>query len=130
MVGGHRAREPERGPGSDRRGSGRRRAELLEVELAVAEQRLAQQRFGGDPSIIGRTLRFDDEHPVVVGVLPASFGTVQRTFGPGVGDGVGVTVGVGIAVAVGVGDAVGIGVAVAAGGELTVNARETGVAGR
>ncbi len=35
---------------------------------------LWQRRFGGDPSIIGRTLVFDGVSHIVLGVLPASFG--------------------------------------------------------
>ena len=39
-----------------------------------------QRRFGGDQQIIGRVLRFDDEHPTVVGVLPATFEPLIKAY--------------------------------------------------
>jgi putative ABC transport system permease protein len=41
--------------------------------VAVLSHRLWQRRFGGDPSIIGKTLTLNDESYTVVGVMPARF---------------------------------------------------------
>jgi putative ABC transport system permease protein len=37
-----------------------------------------QQRFGGDPKVVGQTLRISDESWTVIGVLPASFHFAPR----------------------------------------------------
>jgi putative ABC transport system permease protein len=37
-----------------------------------------RRRFGGDPGVIGHTLRLDDRPHVIVGVLPASFRLLRR----------------------------------------------------
>ena len=41
--------------------------------VVVLSHRLWQQRFGGDPSVVGRTLRTDDGAVTVIGVMPPSF---------------------------------------------------------
>jgi predicted permease len=41
--------------------------------VAVLSHTLWQQRFGGDPSIIGRTVTIDGRNAEVIGVMPASF---------------------------------------------------------
>jgi len=41
--------------------------------VMVLGHRLWQRRFGGDPGIVGRTVRLDDGIHTVVGVMPASF---------------------------------------------------------
>lgn len=41
--------------------------------VAVVSHGLWQRRFGGDPSVLGRTLRLDGEDWEVVGVMPAGF---------------------------------------------------------
>jgi len=43
------------------------------ASVAVLSQGLWERRFGGDPNIIGREIRFDGEPHTVVGVMPASF---------------------------------------------------------
>jgi putative ABC transport system permease protein len=45
---------------------------------AILSYGLWLRRFGGDPSIIGRTLRLSDRSFTVVGVLPASFHPLTR----------------------------------------------------
>ncbi len=40
---------------------------------AIISYRLWQQSFGGDPNLIGRTIRLDDNDVTVVGVMPADF---------------------------------------------------------
>ena len=42
-------------------------------QVAVLSHALWQTRFGGDPNIIGRTLRLNAEPVTVIGVMPASF---------------------------------------------------------
>ncbi|MBK9992000.1 MAG: ABC transporter permease [Verrucomicrobia bacterium] len=42
-------------------------------QVALLSHALWQSRFGGDPSIIGRTLRLNSEQVTVIGVMPASF---------------------------------------------------------
>ncbi|HKU60792.1 MAG TPA: ABC transporter permease [Gemmatimonadales bacterium] len=41
--------------------------------VVVLSHRLWLRRFGGDPSVVGRTLRLDRGTPVVVGVMPADY---------------------------------------------------------
>jgi macrolide transport system ATP-binding/permease protein len=61
--------EPERGRGflesEDRAGDPQ--------AVVVISHNLWQNRFGGDPQIIGRTIRLDDVTFIVVGVAPADF---------------------------------------------------------
>lgn len=52
-------------PDDDRRGAGR---------VLVLSYGTWQTRFGGDPTIVGRALRFDDTTYTVVGILPSDFG--------------------------------------------------------
>jgi putative ABC transport system permease protein len=42
-------------------------------KVAILSFRLWQQRFGGDRSVLGRTIKLDGENYVVVGVAPAEF---------------------------------------------------------
>ncbi len=42
-------------------------------QVAILSYALWQSRFGGDPSIIGRSLRLNAEQVTVIGVMPASF---------------------------------------------------------
>jgi predicted permease len=42
-------------------------------QVAILSHALWQSRFGGDPNIIGRTLRLNAEQVTVIGVMPASF---------------------------------------------------------
>ncbi len=39
----------------------------------VLSNKLWRRRFGGDPAVIGQTVRFDDQNFVITGVMPASF---------------------------------------------------------
>ncbi|HKV25317.1 MAG TPA: ABC transporter permease [Candidatus Acidoferrum sp.] len=41
--------------------------------VVVLGQGLWQGRFAGDPGIVGRTIRVDDEQRVVIGVMPSTF---------------------------------------------------------
>ena len=41
--------------------------------VAVISEGLWQRRFGGDPRVVGRTVRLDDESYTVLGVMPGSF---------------------------------------------------------
>ncbi|HKD17568.1 MAG TPA: ABC transporter permease [Thermoanaerobaculia bacterium] len=43
--------------------------------VAVLSEKLWRERFGGDPSAIGKTVRLDERLFTVVGVMPASFKT-------------------------------------------------------
>ncbi len=43
-----------------------------ERELILSD-RLWQRRFGGDPAIVGQSIRLDDQNYQVVGIMPASF---------------------------------------------------------
>ena len=43
------------------------------ASVAVLSQGLWERRFGSDPNIIGRDIRFDGEPHIVVGVMPVSF---------------------------------------------------------
>ena len=40
---------------------------------AILSDRVWKRRFGGDPGILGQSIRFDDENFQVTGVMPASF---------------------------------------------------------
>ncbi len=52
----------------------RRDEEMLgNHRILVLSRRVWQNRFGGDPQIVGRTVRVDGEPHEIVGVLPASF---------------------------------------------------------
>ena len=42
-------------------------------QVALLSHRLWQSRFGGDPNIVGRSLRLNAEQVTVIGVMPASF---------------------------------------------------------
>ena len=44
------------------------------TQVAILSHALWQSRFGGDPTIIGRTLRLNAEQVTVIGVMPPSFG--------------------------------------------------------
>ena len=46
---------------------------------AVLSYGLWLRRFGGDPSIVGRTVRLSDRSYKVVGVLPENFHPVMRS---------------------------------------------------
>jgi len=41
--------------------------------VAILSHALWQRRFGGDPHVIGRTVRLDLKRYTVVGVIPAGF---------------------------------------------------------
>ena len=41
--------------------------------VAVLSHHLWQQRFGGDPSVIGRVVHFNDRPVIIIGVMPARF---------------------------------------------------------
>ena len=41
--------------------------------VVVMSDRYWKSRFAGDPSILGRTLRLEDEPYTVIGVMPADF---------------------------------------------------------
>ena len=41
--------------------------------VAIIGYALWQQRYGGDPGVIGRNVRIDDEQTTIVGVMPESF---------------------------------------------------------
>jgi putative ABC transport system permease protein len=43
-------------------------------QVAILSYALWQSRFGGDPSIIGRSLRLNAESVTVIGIMPPSFG--------------------------------------------------------
>lgn len=49
--------------------------------VALLSHRLWQSRFGGDPHIIGRSIRLNAEQVTVIGVMPASF-VAPLFFGP------------------------------------------------
>ena len=51
------------------------------TQVAVLDYSLWQRRFGGDPNIIGRSLRLNAEQVTVIGVMPPSFG-YPLFFGP------------------------------------------------
>ena len=42
-------------------------------QVAILSYALWQTRFGGDPAVIGRTLRLNSEQVTVIGVMPATF---------------------------------------------------------
>jgi putative ABC transport system permease protein len=46
--------------------------------VVVLSNGLWKRRFGGDPRILGRSLRLDGQPTVVVGVMPAGFGTLEE----------------------------------------------------
>ena len=42
-------------------------------QVVVLSDRFWQRRFGGDPAVLGRTLRLDDESVKVIGIMPPGF---------------------------------------------------------
>ncbi len=46
--------------------------------VVLLSEELWQRRFGGDPSILGRTLQLDDTRRTVIGVMPAEFHFPER----------------------------------------------------
>ena len=46
--------------------------------VAVISHAFWQRRFGGDPSIVGKTVRLNTTTVTIVGVLPASYIGIQR----------------------------------------------------
>ena len=51
------------------------------TQVAILSHKLWQSRFGGDPAIIGRTIRLNAEQVTVIGVMPSAFG-YPLLFGP------------------------------------------------
>ncbi|HUJ43164.1 MAG TPA: ABC transporter permease [Opitutaceae bacterium] len=51
------------------------------TQVAILSHKLWQSRFGGDPTIVGRTLRLNAEQVTVIGVMPPGFG-YPLFFGP------------------------------------------------
>jgi predicted permease len=49
-------------------------------DVAILSHSLWQRRFGGDPAIVGTTVRLSDRPFVIVGVLPAGFQHVGGTY--------------------------------------------------
>ena len=43
------------------------------AQVAVLDYRCWQQRYGGDPAVIGKTIRVDDRPLTIIGVTPKSF---------------------------------------------------------
>jgi putative ABC transport system permease protein len=56
-------------PGEDRRGS---------APTVVLSWRLWQDAFGGDPAVIGRSIRLEEDAYTVVGVMPRAFNDLRR----------------------------------------------------
>jgi predicted permease len=55
-------------------------------DVAILSDGLWRRRFGADPAIVGRTVRFSDRPFVIVGVMPPGFqhvGGTYRTYGHG-----------------------------------------------
>ncbi|MBF5046485.1 ABC transporter permease [Aggregicoccus sp. 17bor-14] len=50
---------------------------VADARTVVLSHRLWQRRFGGDPGIVGRTVRLDDAPYTVLGVMPAGFEWAQ-----------------------------------------------------
>ncbi len=46
--------------------------------VAILSYGLWKRRFGGDPNVLGRSLRLDGQPAVVVGVMPAGFTTLEE----------------------------------------------------
>ena len=64
MLGAHVVAGRSFVPEEDRAGS---------APVVILGHRLWQGRFGGDPSVVGRTITLDNQRYTVVGVLPAGF---------------------------------------------------------
>ena len=47
-------------------------------KVAVVSHGLWQNRFGGDPNLIGRTIRLNDEQYVVIGIFPPGFEFLRK----------------------------------------------------
>jgi putative ABC transport system permease protein len=47
--------------------------ELGRDRVVILSDRLWKRRFGGDPAILGRNIRFDDQSFTVIGIMPASY---------------------------------------------------------
>jgi putative ABC transport system permease protein len=50
-------------------------------QVAILSHQVWQSRFGGDPTIVGRSIRLNAEQVTVIGVMPASF-VAPLFFGP------------------------------------------------
>ena len=48
-------------------------------QVVILGHGLWQRRFGGDPAIVGRTIRIDGKPVTVVGVMPPRFGLFLKT---------------------------------------------------
>ena len=48
-------------------------------KVLVLSHHFWQARFGGDPSVVGRTVKLDDEPHEIIGVMPASFEVLTTT---------------------------------------------------
>ena len=48
-------------------------------DVTILSYELWQQRFGGSPQVLGKTLRLNSKSFTIVGVMPSSFGAVSHT---------------------------------------------------